>query len=104
MPYQEEKYVDVDANSTAYVIPMEAGTKDQTKLKSEAYYEQNKVSIKRIYTQTQWHSKGIMWYSGEWIPSTKVIIVNRTPVTREWNGVGGGSDKSNNQMIEVEII
>jgi hypothetical protein len=53
-PYQEEIYVEVAPNETAYVIPLEEGTKDgQTKLKSEDYLEKNKVVAKRIYTPTQ---------------------------------------------------
>ena len=102
-PYQEKKYVDVDANSTAYVIPLETGSKEnQTKMKSEAYYEQNKVAVKRIYIPTQWHETGRMAGDGEWIPSIKVIIVNRTPVTREWSNSGTGTNSKSNEALLVE--
>lgn len=101
--YQEEKYVEVSPNETAYVIPLETGTKDnQSKLKSEEYLDQNKVVSKRIYTPTQWHSTGRLPGSGEWIPAVRVIKVDRTPVTREWNGGGGGTNSGSNEAIAVE--
>jgi len=102
-PYQKPVCVEVGANETAYVIPMETGNKDgQTKMKSEAYLEQKKVATQRIYIPTQWLKTGRGAGSGEWIPTNKVIKVDRTPVTREWNGAGGGTDKDNNQALEVE--
>ena len=101
-PYHEDKYVEVTPNQTAYVIPLETGTKDnQAKLKSEEYLEQNKVVSKRIYTPTQWHKTGRIW-GGEWIPAVRVIIVDRTPVTREWNGGGSGTNSTSNEAIAVE--
>ena len=101
--YQEEKYIEVSPNETAYVIPLETGNKDnQTKLKSVEYLEQNKVVAKRIYTPTQFHSTGRMWWSGNWIASVRVIKVDRTPVTREWTAVGTGTDSTKKEDVEVE--
>lgn len=102
-PYQEDIYVEIKPNETAYVIPLESGSKDnQTKLKSEQYLEQNKVVSKRIYIPTQWHQTGRFESEGRWIPSVKVIKVDRTPVTREWTGVGTGTNTVKKENIEVE--
>ena len=102
-PFQEEKYEEVKPNETAYVIPLENGSKTtQSKLKSVEYLEQNKVVAKRIYVPTQWHETGRMAGDGEWIPSVIVIKVDRTPVTREWNNAGGGSNTTKNDAILVE--
>ena len=102
-PYQEDLYVEVNPNETAYVIPLEVGTqKNQTKMKSEQYLEQNKVASKRIYTPTQWHANGRYPWQGQWIPSVRVIKVNRSPVTREWVEIGNGTDVVKQQNINVE--
>lgn len=102
-PYQEQKYIEVKPNETAYVIPLETGNKDnQSKLKSEAYLEQNKVAAKRIYVPTQWHETGRMAGDGEWIPTVRIILVDRTPVTREWNDAGSGTNSKNDEAIKVE--
>ncbi len=102
-PYQEEIYVEVQPNETAYVIPLETGSKDgQTKLKSEEYLEQNKVVSQRIYTPTQWHQTGRWGNEGKWIQSVRVIKVDRTPVTREWTKVGTGTNSDKQEAIGVE--
>ena len=106
-PYQEEIYVDVSPSETAYIIPLEAGNKEnQTKLKSEAYLEQNKVASKRIYIPTQWHQKGrgFLWLGndGVYIPSVRVIKVDRAPITREWTELGEGTNAQKKEMIRVE--
>ncbi len=102
-PYQKPIYVEVEPNETAYVIPMETGNKaNQTKMKSESYLEQNKVATQRIYIPTQWIQEGHGNGNGRWIQTVRVIKVNRTPVTREWNGSGSGSNKDKNESLEVE--
>lgn len=106
-PYQEDLYVDVSPSETAYIIPLEAGNKDkQTKIRSEAYLEQNKVASKRIYVPTQWHQtgRGFLWLgnTGVYIHSVRVIKVDRAPVTREWTEKGEGSNVQKKEMIKVE--
>ena len=89
-PYQEEKYIDINPNETAFVIPLEQGTKgDQKQLKSIEYLEQKKVATKRIYTPTMWHQTGRYENDGEWIPSVVVIKVDRSPVTRGSTPISG---------------
>lgn len=84
-PYQEQVYVEIKPNETAFVVPMEQNTKaGQEKLKSLEYLEKNKVASKRIYIPTAWHQTGRARWSGKYIPTVKVIVVDRTPVTREW--------------------
>lgn len=102
-PYQKQKFVEVKPNETAYLIPLENGTQSaQSKLKSQDYLEKNKVVAKRIYIPTQWQQTGRHSTEGYWMPSDTVILVNRTPVTREWNAAGGGSNKTSNDAIKVE--
>jgi len=103
-PYQENIYEEVQPNETAFVIPLEEGSKEaQGKLKSEEYLEQNKVVAKRIYIPTQWHQTGRMSWEGKWIPSVRVIKVDRAPVTREWTEANGTGTKGNKKEdIEVE--
>jgi len=102
-PYQEEKYIDINPNETAFVIPLEQGTKsDQKQLKSIEYLEQKKVATKRIYTPTLWHQTGRSENEGEWIPSVVVIKVDRSPVTREWTKSSNTGTSSENQQINVE--
>ena len=103
-PYQEQMYANVEPNETAYVIPLEQGNKDGQKvLKSADYLESKKVASKRVLIPTQWHQEGRLSNDGKWIPSVKVIKVNRAPVTREWTSADGtGTSGNKKEDIEVE--
>jgi hypothetical protein len=102
-PYQEQKYVDINANETAFVIPLEQGNQvSQKSMKSIDYLEQKKVAAKRIYTPTVWHQTGRDADQGEWIPSVIVIRVDRSPVTREWTKSPDSGTSNTNQQINVE--
>jgi hypothetical protein len=104
-PYQEEMYQTIKPNETAFLIPLETGTKDgQDKLKSEEYLEQNKVAAKRVYLPTQWHQNGRLSHIGEWIPSVLLIKVDRAPVTREWTNDDNTGSDNKKQNINVESM
>lgn len=102
--YQEEVYVEIEPNETAFLIPLEEGTQEsQSKLDSEDYLEENKVSAKRITIPTRFHQTGRLRISGKWIPAMRVIKVDRTPVTREWTAANGtGTSGNKKEDIEVE--
>lgn len=88
-PYQEKMYVNIEASQTAFVLPLEGENESkQGKLDSESYLESNKVAVKRIQIPTRWHKTGrwFFGYSGQWIPTVKVIIVDRKPETKKWTG------------------
>lgn len=105
-PYQEKKYEIIQPNETAFVIPLEQNNKSaQGKLNSETFLNENKVASKRIEIPTRWHQSGRLSNSGEWIPSVRVIKVNRAPVTREWTAANGSGTKGNKKEdIEVESM
>ena len=84
-PYQEKIYKTVDPNETAFVLPLEGANKsNQAKFESEDYLEENKVAAKRIEIPTRWHQSGRWEYEGKWIPTVRVVIVDRAPVTKKW--------------------
>lgn len=101
--YQEDIYVEIKPNETAFLIPLEEGTKSsQTKFKSADYLETMKVAAKRVYTPTIWHQTGHIRLNGKWIPTVIVVKVDRAPVTREWTeDTDTGTEKSK-QDINVE--
>lgn len=100
-PFHEEKYIDVKPNQTAFVIPLEVGTSNQKALKSLEFLKQHQIAAKRIQVPTVWHQTG-RGNTGEWIPTVTVILVDRTPITREWTGDAGSGTSKSNQEIVVE--
>lgn len=86
-PYQEKIYQTVEASQTAFVLPLEGANKTkQGKLDSESYLEDNKVAAKRVEVPTRWHQSGRYLFQGKWIPTVRVIVVERKPVTKKWTG------------------
>lgn len=102
-PYKQQKWVNVGTNETAFMIPLEQGTKDgQKMLKSVDYLEQKKVATKRVYIDQIQISTGRMWDDYKYIPTDTVVIVHRSPVTREWTKEAGTGTTHENQVLNVE--
>lgn len=77
----------IKPNETAFVIPLEGATGDQKKFESEKFLEDHKVASKRIEIPVRERSVGRFWTEYEWIPTVRVVVVDRSLVTREWNHV-----------------
>ena len=102
-PYQEEIYVDIKPNETAFVIPLEgANQTNQKQFKSIDYLESKKVAAKRIKIPTRWHSTGRMAGDGNYIPEMIVIKVDRSPVTREWTANPNTGNNNKDDAIRCE--
>ncbi len=83
-PYMTPVYADVKANETAYVIPLEDGPNKEVKFDSEAYLESKKVGMKRIPIAQRWNQEGYVYFTGRYMQLQRVLAVDRTPITRQW--------------------
>lgn len=83
-PVQLEKLENVGPNETAFVIPVEGDTTAQGKFESVEYLEKKKVLAKRVTIPTRKLDTGRWPGEFEWIPTVRVIKVDRSLVTREW--------------------
>ena len=84
-----DKYEEITPSETAYVIPLEGNTLKQGKFDSEDFLEKNKVAAKRIYIPLKKAKTGRWWGDYKWIPTVRVITVDRKPVTFVWEGADG---------------
>lgn len=100
--YQTPEFEEVNTSETAFVVPLEGDSDTQVKLDSEKAYDNYKVMEKRIVITKRWNQTGRLWFSGEWIPTIRVIKVERTPVTREWTVDSSTGTKNKDQAIWVE--
>ena len=78
-------------NETAFWIPDTGANKDtQGVLESEEYLKSNRVAVKRFIVPHQKLSGSGSFFSGSgsffdsYVPSGRLIIVDRTPFSREW--------------------
>ncbi len=83
-PYDKPEFVTIKPNQTAFVIPLEGKTSEQSQFESESYLSDMQVATKRIEVPHKWVKTGRMSGSGEYMDTVKVIVVDRYPETREW--------------------
>ena len=85
-PYNTPEYVDVDTSETAFLLPLEGTTTNQARFESEEYLKANMVAAKRVQIPKRWEQTGREYFglpNGKWIPTMRVVKVNRTPITRQ---------------------
>lgn len=75
----------VGPNETAFVIPLEGNSGAQEKFESVKYLADHKVVSKRIEVPVRERSIGRMWWDYEYIPTVRIVKVDRSLVTREWS-------------------
>jgi len=93
-PYQTPVYSEISNNETAFVIPLEGDTNNQAKFGSKESLEKHKVATKRIEIPTRWNQTGRKAHDGKWIPTVTVIVVDRSPITRNWEAGSKGKDSA----------
>ena len=93
-PYDRPEYVEIDTSDTGFLIPLEGETGTQTRFQSEDYLVQRKVAAKRVQITHRWSQEGRYETEGRWIPSVRLVKVNRSPVTREWTMSQGPTHNS----------
>src|SRR5439155_16643222 len=90
-PYDRPEYVEIDTSDTGFLIPLEGEGLQQAKFQSEEYLKQRKVAAKRVRITHRWSQEGRLPNNGRWIPTVRLVKVNRSPVTREWTTPQGPS-------------
>lgn len=83
-PVRVDPIKEIEPNETAFVIPLELGTENQEKLESVDFLQKNQVAAKRIVIPQRERKVGRFGHEIEWIPTVRVVTVDRTPVTRSW--------------------
>lgn len=101
-PYDVPEYVTIEASQTAFLIPLVGDTTDQASFQSEELLAQAKVATKEVQIPHRWVKTGRLPGSGEWRKAAKLIIVERTPETREWNSEKDTGTSAKNQAIYAE--
>ena len=102
-PAEIEIVEEIETNETAFMVPMEGASLDsQGKFMSVDFLEEAKVPAKRVTIPQRKRKNGRHRWNYEWIPTLRVIKVDRKPVTREWTQEDGTGTSSKNEAIHVE--
>lgn len=101
-PYNKPEFVTIEASQTAFLIPLVGDTTEQASFQSEELLEQAMVATKEVEIPHRWVQTGRWDWKGEWRDSAKLIIVERTPETREWSAEKTSGTSNVNQAIYAE--
>ena len=82
--YDRPGYIEIDTSETGFLIALEGDGTQQARFQSEDYLKQRKVATKRVQILHRWSQEGRMVNDGRWIPTVRLVKVNRSPITREW--------------------
>jgi hypothetical protein len=98
-PYDQPEYCEIQTSETAFVIALDGDTTNQAKFESAKFLESKKVSTKRIQIPHRWVQTGRFENDGKYIDTVKVVIVDRSPVTRIWKS---DANQKTNDAIWIE--
>ncbi|HVW00003.1 MAG TPA: SPFH domain-containing protein [Planctomycetaceae bacterium] len=105
-PYQPVQLEVIDTSETAFLLPLMGDLRQQDAFASEEYLQQNLVSTKQVQIPFRWVQTGYYWFglgatNGKWVPSMRLVKVDRAPVTREWTADAHSGTSSKNEAIWV---
>ena len=101
-PYDKPEFVTIEPHQTAFLIPLVGDTGNQASFESEEMLLQAKVSTKEIQIPHRWVQTGRRHCKGEYRDTMALIVVDRSPVTREWSSTDGVGTSAVNQAIYAE--
>lgn len=101
-PYNKPVFETIEANETAFLIPLIGDTSEQGVFESEKLLSETKVATKEVQIPRRWVQKGRLHWQGEYRDSATVIKVNRSPITREWTSDKDTGTTSGNQGVTAK--
>lgn len=104
---QKTEIKDINANQTAFLIPIAGNAAAQQQLQSIDFLRNKQVAAKQISIEFEWKQTGAMFGvfpTGDWYPTTKLITVDRSIITREWTQENVTGTSPTNESFGVESI
>lgn len=94
----------IEANQTAFLVPIAGDTVAQTKFQSVDFLKDKQVASKQIEVPYDWKQTGgwAFFRTGDFYPTVKLYLVDRAPVTREWTDAEATGTTTSNQAFAVE--
>ena len=100
-PYDVPEFVTIEPSQTAFMIPLDT-TSEQQHLASEEFLKRAQVATKRVQVSHVWVQQGHLPNTGKYLPTVRVVLVERKPVAREWTEAASTGTSPKNQGITAE--
>lgn len=83
-PYNIPQFQTIENNQTGFLIPLDEDTEKQAHFESADFLKDKMVAAKRVQIHRRWVQKGWFYNYGEYMDTVRLIVVDRSSVTREW--------------------
>ncbi len=90
----------IQSNQTAFLIPISADASKQTQLQSIDFLKNKQVAVKQVTIPYEWRQTATT--GGDWYPTLKLMLVDRSMVTREWTKANNTGTSLSDQAFGVE--
>ncbi len=103
-PYMKPKFYDTKANEVIFLIPMEEDIENQGSFnsKNKEYYDNALVLTTRVNIRRRWNQTGRLKTQGSYIDIDKLIVVDKTPISRTWTAETDTGTETRNQGFKME--
>ena len=101
-PYDNPEFVTIEPHQTAFLIPLIGDSTNQASFESEEMLMEAKVAAKEIQIPHRWVQTSRLHWIGEYRDTMALIVVDRSPVTREWSASKDMGTSAVNQAIYAE--
>jgi hypothetical protein len=101
-PYDVPEFIEVDASESAFLIPLEGDTANQSAFQSVKFLEEKKIATKRVQITHRWLQMGYLPRDGHYVGTVRLVKVDRKPITREWTKSPRTGTSSKDEAIAVE--
>ena len=82
-PYDVPEFIEVDASESAFLIPLDGDTANQSAFHSVKFLEEKKIATKRVQITHAWRQTGYLPRNGMYVATVRLVKVDRRPITRE---------------------
>ncbi len=83
-PYNVPKFETIENNQTGFLVPLDQDTDQQAHFESAEFLKDKMVAAKRVQIYRRWVQRGWLYTNGEYLDTVRLIVVDRSPVIREW--------------------
>lgn len=101
-PYPREQLVDIGPNETAFIVPLEGDGTAQETADASSLKNAKQIFAKRVSLPLRTRKVGRGWWNYEWIPTLRVVTVDRTEVTRNFIATSPNAEKNGAMALAVQ--
>jgi hypothetical protein len=97
--------VTIEPNQTAFLIPISGDASQQQQMQSIDYLTKRQLASKQVQIPYSWRTTGYFLGfipTGDFYPDDKLVLVDRTLVTREWTKSDKTGTSNSDQAFGVE--